>query len=86
MKKLILLIVLISVSSTLTACNSSAECVNDSDCKILFSNCGCEAMSASDPRTKLEDDDRICVINSCQGAKAICDQGRCQADKFLNSK
>ncbi len=59
------------------------ECGEDSDCKLLYSNCGCGAVSASDPREDLDDENEVeiqCDVNDCmrEGTKAVCLRGLCE--------
>lgn len=61
-------------------------CTKNSDCKLIYSSCDCEAVPISDIRTRLEDaldrDARItCIRNSCDGftgiVTAICENSNC---------
>jgi len=53
-------------------------CYADSDCKLIYSNCDCEAVPINDPRTSLEND-AICKWNICHGTNvtAICINNGC---------
>lgn len=57
---------------------STFECVTDNDCKLIYSNCDCEAVLISDLRTSLESNE-ICKWNICYGTNvtAICRNNRC---------
>jgi len=59
--------------------NSVNGCMSDSDCKLIYNSCSCEAVLASDSRTVLEPTDRYCDVNDCinQGTRAVCSQNRC---------
>lgn len=58
-------------------------CTSDTDCKLLYNSCGCQAVPSSDPRTQLT----ACALGSCvdclanrcdqAGLKAACVQGVC---------
>src|SRR3989338_2418895 len=55
-------------------------CSQDSDCKLIYSSCGCEAVLNSDPRTYLEADE-ICKLNECTTPvqkSAACANNKCQ--------
>ena len=55
-----------------------AECDSDSDCKLIYSNCDCEATTLTDSRTSLTDN-KICKWNICHGTNvsAICIDNKC---------
>jgi hypothetical protein len=57
-----------------------AICRSDSDCKLIYSSCTCEAVGKSDAREYLDNDHGIaCNHNICrsENAKAVCDAGLC---------
>jgi hypothetical protein len=53
-------------------------CKVDADCKLLYDSCGCEAVSASDPRKALPSE-VDCAVNRCrvENARAACVGGEC---------
>lgn len=57
---------------------AGSDCKSADDCKLIYSNCGCEAVRQSDPRTELRSD-AVCKWNLCHGTKveAVCRSGRC---------
>jgi serpin B len=57
---------------------NDAQCSSDSDCKLIYSNCDCEAVSISDSRTSL-DNTGLCKMNLCRAynTNAICSRGLC---------
>ena len=60
-------------------------CAADGDCKIIYSNCGCEAVVALDSRESLVSHN-VCVWNDCYGKNvfAVCANRTClrsDADK-----
>ena len=56
------------------------SCLADSDCKLVYDNCGCEALNVN---SYIHEDDReteiMCFWNSCRGqdAVAVCTMGTC---------
>lgn len=69
-----------SILSTFKFIEPVAQCTQDSDCKLLYSSCDCEAVPVSDSRTYLEVDE-ICKRNECTAPtekKAVCLNNRCQ--------
>jgi len=64
----------------LTACSKTQlECEKDSDCKLIYSGCTCEAVPVTDPRESLDDNGKICIWNDCLGrdAYAACENNVC---------
>ncbi|OGR81052.1 MAG: hypothetical protein A2X32_08905 [Elusimicrobia bacterium GWC2_64_44] len=59
------------------------ECAADKDCRLIYSNCGCAAVPAGDPRTVLDGGAAVCKWNICHGQNtaAVCRRGRCVKDK-----
>lgn len=59
---------------------TAAACTADADCKILYSNCSCEAVPITDPRTEIKSD-IVCIQNSCRNeaqiATAVCENQAC---------
>jgi len=58
-------------------------CRKDADCRLIYSSCTCEAVSASDPRKDLDNDHGIdCHHNVCRSehARAVCNAGVCARD------
>jgi hypothetical protein len=59
---------------------TGATCGQDSDCKLIYSSCGCEAVPVSDARERLDSDRGVdCHHNVCrsQHARAVCSSGVC---------
>ncbi len=54
------------------------ECTTDNDCKLIYSNCDCEATSISDPRNSLVSNE-ICKWNICYGTNVtvVCRNNKC---------
>lgn len=67
----------------LRGCLEGPECSTAADCKLLYSNCSCQAVAASDPRERLDDCDydggAACESNSCvvDGVLSTCEAGVC---------
>jgi hypothetical protein len=67
----------------LRGCLAGPECSTAADCKLIYSNCSCQAVAASDPRDRLDDCDydggAACESNSCivDGVLAVCEGGLC---------
>lgn len=59
-------------------------CSKNSDCKLIYSHCDCEAVSINDLRTALESE-RICKMNECseRNVSVSCVSGVCvRSDKI----
>lgn len=57
----------------------SGECQQDSGCKLLYSGCGCKAVSSDSSQTSY-DDGMVCIRNSCMSptpVTAVCQQNKC---------
>ena len=54
-------------------------CNQDSDCKLIYGPCGCEAVSVNSRRTYLDEGDIRCEINSClaYNATVACVDNQC---------
>jgi hypothetical protein len=67
----------------LRGCLPGAECTTAADCRLIYSNCSCQAVVAADPRERLDDCDydggAACESNSCivDGVLAACLGGIC---------
>lgn len=57
----------------------SVECLSDTDCKLIYSSCDCEAVSVNDKRDYLKEE-KVCVLNYChlKKVKAVCLNFQCQ--------
>ena len=57
---------------------AAIQCAVDTDCKLIYSNCGCAAVPVSDQRDSLADA-AVCKWNLCRGtgATAACGAGKC---------
>lgn len=56
-----------------------SQCTDDSECKLIYSGCDCEAVFISDPRTYLESD-LFCIRNGCMPPTekaAVCENNKC---------
>ncbi len=59
------------------------ECLEDLECRLVFSSCGCQAVTVGDPREALDpcdyDGGALCAVNSCttDGVLAVCRGGIC---------
>ncbi len=56
------------------------ECQQDSDCKLIYSSCGCESIPKSNLQTILEED-VVCKRNECSEPTLVvpvCRNNRCQ--------
>ena len=51
-------------------------CEDDSDCKLIFSSCTCDAVGTSDPRDQLD----LCHLGGCD----VCDHNHC-ASEFIEA-
>ena len=69
---------LLAFAGPLAAASAGPACASAGDCRLIYSNCGCEAVTLSDPRTELRSD-AVCKWNLCHGTKveAVCRSGRC---------
>lgn len=69
---------LILIAIAAPGATAGSDCKAADDCKLIFSNCGCEAVRRGDPRTELASD-AVCKWNICHGTKveAVCRSGRC---------
>ena len=58
------------------------ECYIDADCKLIYSNCDCEAVPLSDARTDIKGG-AVCKRNICSGENwsAICLRNKCDKKK-----
>lgn len=57
-----------------------SDCIDDEDCKIIYSSCSCEAVPIADPRTQIDNAGLpICEINSCDSlySGAVCQENKC---------
>lgn len=67
----------------LRGCLEGPECSGPDDCKLIYSNCSCQAVPASDPRDRLDDCEydggAACDSNTClvDGVQAVCRDGLC---------
>lgn len=54
------------------------ECRQDSECKLIYSSCNCQATLSVDPRTSYKEE-IDCIQNSCAATKtkANCVLGKC---------
>ncbi len=54
-------------------------CNQDSDCKLIYGSCGCEAVNVNSRKTYLDEGDIHCLINSClaYNATAACVDNQC---------
>ena len=59
--------------------SAQLDCKSASDCRLIYSNCGCEAVPKTDPRQRLESP-AVCIWNICHGTRveAECRAGRCR--------
>lgn len=58
----------------------SVKCIMDSDCKLIYNNCDCEAVPINDSRTFLESNqNEVCKWNICHGTNvtAVCRNNEC---------
>lgn len=55
------------------------DCTKDSDCKLVYGGCGCEAVSILDQRDSLDEGSMQCIWNSCFGMNvtAVCKENKC---------
>ena len=60
------------------------ECTSNSDCKLIYSSCDCEAVPINDLRVRLvSEPDVECIRNSCSAIKgqvevtAVCKSNKC---------
>jgi len=59
------------------------ECSIDTDCRLIYSSCSCQAVATTDPRTSLDpceyEGGAVCAFNSCEGdgVSAVCRGGLC---------
>ncbi len=66
----------------LTACKPSTvsreQCTTDENCKVIYSSCGCAAVSAHDTETFIKED-KVCIVNSCMTKQTttICSKSQC---------
>ena len=68
------------ILSTFKFIEPVGQCTQDSDCKLIYSGCSCEAVPNSDPRTYLESD-LVCIRNDCTAPTekaAACINNKCQ--------
>lgn len=52
-------------------------CSVDSDCRLIYNDCTCEAVLKNDERGTLEGD-KMCQVNECslRGARAVCNNSQ----------
>ena len=70
--------------------NSSNNCVNDNDCKLIYNNCECAAALKNSEneiqsiQNVLNDDKAICKTNLCINGKisAVCKNKKCMRSDF----
>jgi len=58
---------------------ATTQCNIDSDCKLIYSGCGCQAVPRGSSQTSF-DDGRVCIRNSCMPptpVTAVCQQNKC---------
>ena len=90
MKKYLVLIIIFVIISLVAATylflqnpesQPNFECTKNSDCKLIYSSCGCKATPITDTRTYLDNGGIICVRNNCDGltgnVTAICENNKC---------
>ena len=54
-------------------------CEKDTDCKLIYSSCDCEAVNINDIRHHSIGDSPTCFVNSCKmlNIQAVCIKNRC---------
>lgn len=52
--------------------SESDRCESDSDCRLIYSDCSCDAVTVDDPQSELTS----CLLGGCE----TCDQNRCEAE------
>jgi len=57
---------------------TTVVCATHDDCKLIYSNCDCEAVTATDSRKALVSD-KVCIWNSCYGQNIVanCIDNQC---------
>ena len=77
---IIVLVAVIYLFLQMSESQSTFECTKNSDCKLIYSSCGCQAVPLTDTRTFLESD-ITCIRNGCDGrtgiVTAICENSKC---------
>jgi len=67
---------------------NTPECNKDSDCKLIYSSCDCEAVSAYDARDFWnEGTGVICKINGCasKNTTSVCYKNKCTRNDLFAS-
>jgi hypothetical protein len=55
-----------------------SDCIDDEDCKIIYSSCSCEAVPIIDPRTQIDNAGLpVCEVNQCPADQARCVENKC---------